>query len=222
MQQFRSPAQKGHDLGPQIARTHGPARPVVDVWLEHHVDKAVRQRAGHAGGDGAVALAIAGGEYSPAVWQAVFAQGAIEHQLIAGGLDERRRGVEFVEEQDAGAVLRQELRDGPGRPALLDRWQPTQIDWIKQNGADIDQADAQRRRDLRNDLGFADARRSQRKAGLWICASNCSEDAISDGFMGGVLHDGPPWSLSPSTSPVTDLPPALSLFAAPARSDLTG
>ena len=39
----------------------------------------------------------------------------------------------------------------------------------------------------------------QRKAGLWICASNCSEDAISDGFMDGDLHDGPPWSLSPGT-----------------------
>ena len=39
----------------------------------------------------------------------------------------------------------------------------------------------------------------QRKAGLWICASNCSEDAISDGFMDGDLHDGPPWSLSPDT-----------------------
>ena len=130
------------------------------------MDKAVRQRAGHAGGDGAVALAIAGGEYGPAVWQAVFAQGAIEHQLIAGGLDQRRRGVQFVEEQDAGAVLGQERRDGPGRPALLDRWQPTQIDRIKQNGADIDQADAQRRRDLRDDLGFADARRSPEEGRL--------------------------------------------------------
>ena len=74
---------------------------------------------------GAVALAIAGGEDGPAVWQAVFAQGAIEHQLIAGGLDQRRRGVQFVEEQDAGTVLGQERRNGPGRPALLDRRQPT-------------------------------------------------------------------------------------------------
>ena len=50
------------------------------------------------GSDGAVALAIAGGEEGPAVWQAVFAQGAIEHQLVAGGLDQRRHGVQFVEQ----------------------------------------------------------------------------------------------------------------------------
>jgi hypothetical protein len=50
------------------------------------------------GSDGAVALAIAGREEGPAVWQAVFAQGAIEHQLVAGGLDQRRHGIQFVEQ----------------------------------------------------------------------------------------------------------------------------
>ncbi len=162
------------------------------------MDKAVRQRAGHAGGDGAVALAIAGGEHGPAVWQAVFAQGAIEHQLVAGGLNQRRCGVQFVEEQDAGAVLGQERRDGPGRPALLDRRQPAQIDRIKQNGADIDQADAQRRRDLRDDQGFADARRSPQEGRLVDLRQQLQRGGDLRRLHGD-LHDGPPWSLSPDT-----------------------
>ena len=121
------------------------------------MDETVGQRARHARRDGAVALAVAGGEHGPAVGQAVFAEGAIEHQLVAGGLDQRRGGVEFVEEQDAGAVLGQEGRGGPGGLAVLHGGQPAQIDRVEQDGADIDQADAQRRRDLRHDLGFADA-----------------------------------------------------------------
>jgi hypothetical protein len=96
----------------------------------------------------------------------------------------------------AGIVPRQECWDGPGRPALLDRRQPTQIDRIKQNGADIDQADTHA---VATCATTWDCRRPafpKRKAGLWICARNCSEDAISDGFVDGDLRDGPPWSLS--------------------------
>src|SRR5271157_5675266 len=44
-----------------------------------------------------------------------------------------------------------------------------------------------------------------RKAGLRIRVSSCSEDAISDGFM-GFFHDGPPRSLSPGYLPVSDFP----------------
>jgi hypothetical protein len=62
---------------------------------------------------GAVGLRVAGGEDGPAVWQAVFAQGAIEHQLVAGGPHQRRRGVQFVEEQDAGTVPRTGTRGWP-------------------------------------------------------------------------------------------------------------
>ena len=85
--------------------------------------------------------------------------------------------------------------------------EPTQIAGSSKNGADIDQADTQRRRDLRDDLGFADAPAVQRgRRACRSCASTCSEDAISDGFMHGDLHDGLPWSVSPSTSRVTDFP----------------
>jgi hypothetical protein len=143
MQQFGPPAQEGHHLGPQIARTHRPARPVIEIGFEGQMDEAIGQCTGHARRDSAVAFAIAGGEHGPAVRQAIFAQGTIKHQLVAGSLHQRWRGIQFVEEQDPGAVLRQERRDRPGRPALLDCGQPTQIDWVEQDRPDIDQAYAQ-------------------------------------------------------------------------------
>src|SRR5208337_3604526 len=76
------------------------------------MDEAVGQGAGHAGRHRAVTFAIAGGEHGPVLRQAVVAQGAVEHQLVAGGLDQRRGGVQLVEEQDAGAVLGQKSRGG--------------------------------------------------------------------------------------------------------------
>ena len=97
--------------------------------------------------DGPVAFAVAGGKDGPAVGPAVFAERAVEHQLVAGCLDQRRGGVEFVEEQDAGAVVGQEGRGGPGGLAVRDGGQ---------DGADVDQAHGQRCRDLRHHLGFAD------------------------------------------------------------------
>ena len=98
------------------------------------MDEAIGQGTGHARGDGAVAFTVAGGEHRPAVRQAVFAQGPIEHQLVAGSLDQRRRGVEFVEEQDAGAVRGQECRGGPGRLDPARPWaaradQPGRAGW---------------------------------------------------------------------------------------------
>jgi hypothetical protein len=137
---------------------------------------------------GAVGLRVAGGEDGPAVWQAVFAQGAIEHQLVAGGPHQRRRGVQFVEAQDAGtcpALPNRRIdrinqakwrgyRSG-GCPAL---WQPGRPPGICRRPV------------------VPRGRRACRS-----CASTCSEDAISDGFMHGDLHDGLPWSLLPATDP---------------------
>jgi hypothetical protein len=63
--------------------------------------------------------------------------------LVAGSLHQRWRGIEFIKKHNSGAVLRQERRDCPSRAALLNRGQPAQIDRVKQDGADIDQANAQ-------------------------------------------------------------------------------
>jgi hypothetical protein len=43
-----------------------------------------------------------------------------------------------------------ERRDRPGGLALLDRGRPAQLDWIKQDSTNVDQAQVERRRDLRS------------------------------------------------------------------------
>ena len=46
-------------------------------------------------------LTITGGDDRPSFRQQVLAQPAIKHQLITGGLHHRRRGVQFIEEDDS-------------------------------------------------------------------------------------------------------------------------
>ena len=196
VQQVGAPAQEGDDLRPQIGLAHRPARPVVEIGLEAEVDETVGQRAGHARGDGAVAFAVAGGEDGPAVGQAVFTEGAVEHQLVAGGLDQRRGGVEFVEEEDAGAIVGQEGRGGPGGLAVRDGGQAAQIDRVEQDGADVDQAHGQRCRDLRHHLGFADAGGAPEEGGFLDLRQHLQRGYDFGRFHAG-LHDGPPRSLSP-------------------------
>ena len=213
--------RKATTSGPQIGLAHGPARPVVEIGLEAEVDETVGQRARHARGDGAVAFAVAGGEHGPAIGQAVFAERAVEHQLVAGGLDQRRGGVEFVEEQDAGAVVGQEGRGGPGGLAVRDGGQAAQIDRVEQDGADVDQADGERRRDLRHHLGFADAGGAPEEGGFLDLRQHLQRGCDFGRFHAG-LHDGPPRSLSPGWSPFTALPRSSPSRVAAARDGWPG
>ena len=135
-------------------RRQGPA--------QGQMDKPAGQGAGHPRSDGAVAFAITGGEDAPAVGQTVFTQGTVKHELIAGRLDQRRAA---SARRGTGCRRRRraERRDGPRGLALFHRGQPAQIDRIEQDGADVEQTDAKRRRDLGDDLGLTDARWSPDK-----------------------------------------------------------
>ena len=112
----------------------------------------------HARGHGAVGLAVAGGGDGPALRQGVLAEPAVEHELVAGGLDQGRCGVELVQEQHALAVAGQELGRGPVGPAIaVDVGQAAQVDGVEQDGPDVDQPAAQFAGDLGDDVGLADA-----------------------------------------------------------------
>jgi hypothetical protein len=58
--------------------------------------------------------------------------------LIATRLDHRRRRIQFVQKEDALAILRQEIRSGPFRPAIAsEKRQASQIHWVEQERPDI-------------------------------------------------------------------------------------
>jgi hypothetical protein len=79
--------------------------------------------------------------------------------LIAGGLHHRRRSVQFIKKDDAGAISRQEARDSPLRPSsFAEERQTSEIDWIEEKGTDIPQFETDRPCDLANNGGLADAR----------------------------------------------------------------
>ena len=140
MQQARPEAQKGLDLLADAVVT-GPVQPVVDMAFHIQMHHAVGQGRRHAVGHGPVALAVARGHHGPAVGQAVLAHAPVEDELVAGGLYQRGRGVEFVQEEDAFLrVLRmgQEFRHAPGGDALIaDAGQSAQVHRVQQHGAQV-------------------------------------------------------------------------------------
>src|SRR5439155_549880 len=66
---------------------------------------AIRQRRRHAVCHAAIALAITGGEDRPSRRDSVFAETAIENQLVGRRRDRWRSGGDFVEEQNAGRAV---------------------------------------------------------------------------------------------------------------------
>jgi hypothetical protein len=79
-------------------------QPVVGIGLHDHVDQPVAQRGAHLVGDGAVLHHVARRHDEDAVGQAVAAHAAFLQQAVDRGLQRRRGGGQFVEEQDGGAV----------------------------------------------------------------------------------------------------------------------
>jgi len=76
--------------------------------------------------------------------QGVFAEFAIQHELITTSLDHRRSSVQLVQKQNALSILREKVRCCPLRPAILpDEGQPTQIHRVEQQGAYVAQGDPQ-------------------------------------------------------------------------------
>lgn len=95
---------------------------------------------------------VAGGHDDPPIRQAILAQPAVEHQLIASGLRHLRRGRQLIEEENAFTGGGQE----PGRhPFGLiggDPRQTAQINRVKLHRADIEKLIAEIVGDLVDDL----------------------------------------------------------------------
>ena len=127
----------------------------------HH---AVSQGRRHAVRDGLVLFPIACGHDRPAIRQAVFANGSVEYELIAGRLHQRRGGVEFIKKEYALRwVARpwQKSRRAPyGGSSISKARQAAQINGIKQHGADVAQGHAPHGGNLGDYLAFAHARRA--------------------------------------------------------------
>jgi hypothetical protein len=103
---------------------------------------------------------VACGDYHPAVWKHVFAQFAVEHQLVAPGLRHLRRRGQFIEKENAFPCGGQEFGWHPFGLVCFDSGQPPQIDRIELHGANIKELKGEIVRDLRDDLRFADAARA--------------------------------------------------------------
>ena len=115
-QQLRAEAQEGDDALVDLVGI-GPGDPVVQVGVHLEVGKSVGQGRRHGIGDPPVALAVAGGEDGPVLRYLVFAQAAVQDQLIGGGGHRRGGRGDLVQEEDAaGAVILQVGQEGRNRP----------------------------------------------------------------------------------------------------------
>lgn len=60
--------------------------------------------------------------------------------MIATGLNHRGRGIQLIKEQDAFAILWQEIWGCPfGAPIGAKKWQAAQLDWIEEENTNIAQ-----------------------------------------------------------------------------------
>ena len=78
---------------------------------------------------------------------------------------------------------------------MRDGGQAAQVDRVEQDGSDVDQADGQRRRDLGDDLGFADAGRAPEEGGFLDLRQHLQRGCDFGWFHAG-FHDGALRSLS--------------------------
>jgi hypothetical protein len=79
--------------------------------------------------------------------------------------------------------------------AVRDGGRAVQVDRVEQDSVDVDQVDGERRRDLRHDLGFADAGGAPEEGGLLDLRQHLQRGCDFGRFHAG-LHDGRPRSLS--------------------------
>ena len=117
-------------------------------------------------GHGPVLLAVSGRDHAPAVGKGVFAQAAVQDELVAGGLDQGRGGVEFVEEQHARPLTGQKGRRPPvGAAVVADGRQAAQVHGIEEHGPDVGQVAAEGLGGLGHHLAFAHAGRPPEEHG---------------------------------------------------------
>ena len=189
LQQLRAVLEEGGDFGDDAA-VGGPGVPVIGVDLKIEVDEAVGERAREPEGHRLVLAAIACRNDAPAFGKFVFADPAVENELIERGLHERRRGVDLVEEENAGLVglLRQEGRRAPDGRAVLDHRNAAQVGRIEQGGADVDERHAAALGDLAHDRALADAGGAPDESGPGLVEKVFKYGGKSRGFhVGGSL-----------------------------------
>ena len=192
-QQFGTEAQEGdHPLVDVVLV--GPGDPVVQVGVDVEVREAVGQRRRHGVGHAAVALAVAGGEDRPAFRHLVFAEAAVEDQLIGRGRYARRRRGDLVEKQDAVIAVAFGVGQDRGR-CPLDEFAVAKRDAAQVARFHLRQAYVDDRRGmalagLTDHVRLADAGRAPEHHRGVVTFAGAGEFAVEDGEqLGGTHHD---------------------------------
>ena len=166
MEEFGPKAQKGTHF-PADALFPGPGKPVFEQGLKVQMYHAVGESRGHAVGDGLVPVPVACGYDGPAVGQTIFANGAVQNELVAGSLHKGRRRIELIEKKDAlrgvGRIGQKGGRTPDSRAFRRDARQAAQIHGIQQDGTNVAQHHAPFRGHLGHDLALAYAGRAPEK-----------------------------------------------------------
>lgn len=104
-------------------------------------------------GNGLVLFAVARRYDTPAVGQTVFPDSPVQYKLVTGGLNQWRRSVQFIKEDDAlFRIVRSRKKSGrtPLRASVFKTGKPLgDSDGIEQNRTDITQGHAA----IRSDFG---------------------------------------------------------------------
>ena len=87
----------------------GPPAPVAQVGFEFEMDETIAQRPRHREMHAALRCRIAGGDDDPPIGEHVFAQFAVENELVAASLGHLRRRGQLVQKENALAVVGRNL-----------------------------------------------------------------------------------------------------------------
>ena len=90
------------------------------------------------------------------IHEPVFAELAIEDELIAPSLRHLRRCSQFIQKQDALAVKWKDFRRNPFRAVRSDSWQAAQIDRVELHRPDVEELAIPVGGDLGDNLRLAD------------------------------------------------------------------
>ena len=157
VQEVRLVCDEEQHLGRDAVR-RAPVAPVLRVDTDFEVDEARSQRGWHAVHDAAVCLPVAARNQRRPLGQLVFADLAVEHQLVERGLDHRDRGRQLFEVDEPGAGIVGRRQEGRRRPAravgAVAPGDAAKIDGFEQQRPDIDVLAVGGRGDLLGDLAF--------------------------------------------------------------------
>ena len=108
--------------------------------------------------NGLVLFTVAGRYDAPAVRQTVLPDSSVQHKLVTGRLNQWRRSVQFIKEDNALFwIIRAREKGGraPFRTSVFKAGKSTKIDRIEQNRSYVTQVHTAIRSDFRHNLAFA-------------------------------------------------------------------